>query len=213
MNHRPPPPRPSFYRAGTFEEEQNPDIAASRDFAFPPASGAYTTLPPGQSHGPQLPPRGNVPGEAPFSHLQFPPRGEKIAGSVDFRVSDYTLALPAVVGGTVLGPSFRIPKDQVGWLQNNEIYVLAPTAATHFSMAIRINNGPVPGYDDIQMPPGIAFFVRAGDDEMRIRVPNGALVSILFTNISGTAETVGGLLQGWSHPVSAEARVWGPEEG
>lgn len=205
------PPKPTFYRAGTFDEVQNPDIAASRQFDAPPASGGYVTLPPGQSGGPQLPPRGNVPADAPFARLQFPPRIEKIAGSVDFRESNYLLALPAVVGAIVAGPSFQVPRDQVGWLQNNEIYVLAPSALTHFSMAILINSGPVPGYDNIQMPPGVAQFVRVGDDEMRIRLPNACKVTTIFTNISGNPETVGGLIQGWYHPAAAEARVWGEE--
>ena len=198
-------------RKGTFDEVKNPDIAASRRFRFASAAGEYRTLPPSQSEGPQLPPRGVAPGDAPFSRIQFPPRIEKLPSSVDFRQQNFALALPAGVGSTVAGPSFTLPRDQVGWLQNNAIYVLTPTAATAFSMAILINGGPIPGFDNIQIPPGIANFVLLGDDDMRVRIPNNATVSTLFTNNSAAAWTVGGLIQGWYHPVSAEERAWGSD--
>ena len=204
-------PPGSLDRQGTFEEVRNPDIAAGRRFRFPPAAGEYRTLPPSQSEGPQLPPRGIAPGDAPFSRIQFPPRIEKLPVSTDFRQQNFALALPAGVGSTVAGPSFTLPRDQVGWLQNNSIYVLTPTAATAFSMAVLINGGPVPGFDDIQIPPGIANFVLLADDDMRVRIPNNATVSLLFTNNSAAAWTVGGLIQGWYHPVSAEERAWGPD--
>lgn len=202
----PGPPPGSFYRKGTFQEYQNPDIEAL-DFRFPPATGISVA----GGEGVQPPPHIDPPGAAPFVRLQFPPRIEKIAGSVDFRKQDYRLALPAGVGSTVDGPFFRLPQDQVGWLQNNLIYVLTPTAAILFSMAILINDGPVPGFDDIQIPPGLAQFVVLGDDDMRVRIPNAAKVSLRFTNILGVAATVGGLIQGWYHPLAAESRVWGDE--
>lgn len=205
------PPGGSLDRRGTFDPVKNPDIAARETFRFPGSAGDYRTLPPSQSPGPQLPPRGAVPAESPFSRVQFPPRMEKIQGSTDFRVQDFALALPAGIGSTVVGPSFTLPRDQVGWLQNNAIYVLTPTAATVFSMAVLINGGPVPGFDNIQIPPGIANFVLLGDDDMRVRLPNNCTVSLLFTNNSAPAWTVGGLLQGWYHPISSEERVWGTE--
>lgn len=202
-------PPGSLDRKGTFDEVKNPDIAASRTFSFPQASGGYQTLPRSESDGPQLPPRGNVPADAPFARVQFPPRMEKIAGSVDFRQQNFALALPAL--GVIAGPFFQIPRDQVGWLQSNLIYILAPVAASDFSMAIFINGGPVPGFDDIRIPPGIANFVVLGDDDMRIRLPNACLVTTLFTNRRAAAETVGGLIQGWYHPEASEQRVWGAE--
>jgi hypothetical protein len=201
-----PAPDTTLYRKGIFDPGRNPDIDAQRQFDAPPGSGQYVTLPPNQSPGPQLPPRGAVPSDAGYVRLQFPPRLEKLDGSVDFRKQDYHIVLP--IGATVQGPSFQVPEAQVGWLQNNDIYVLTPTAATDFSMTILINDGPVPGFDDIRIPPGIALFALLGDDDMRIRIPNHGKVSLRFTN-RGTAEVVGGLIQGWFHPLSAETFAWG----
>lgn len=158
-----------------------------------------------------MPPRAESATGAPFSRQVLPPWLVKLSTSTDFRQSNYTLALAAAVGATVAGPSFQLPKGMVGWLQVNEIYVLAPTAASTFSMQILINQGPVPGYDNIVMPPGVAQFVRAGDEDMAIRIPDGALVSTVFTNLAAVAVTVGGLIQGWYHPRAAELAAWGEE--
>lgn len=196
----------------SFDPRRASDIEATRRFDFPSPTGTVAIPSYGDS-GEMMPPvpREESAADAPFSRLIFPPRIEKLPGSTDFRVQNYQVALAGVVGAVANGPTFRVPQGQVGWLQNNEVYVLAPTGTTLFSMQIRINDGPVPGYDNIQMPPGIANFVRSGDDDMHIRIPNGGLVSIVFTNLNATALTVGGLLQGWYHPLTAELRAWGAE--
>lgn len=204
------PPKGSLDRRGIFDGVKNPDIASRDRFRFPRADGAILPPPGGIGVGPQPVPHADPPGQAPWSRLQFPPYLVKIPkASTDFRQTNYQVALPVGVGSVVAGPSFQLPKDSVGWLQNNTIYCLTPTGVTSFSLAIRINNGPVPGFDDIRITPGVANYVLLGDDDMQIRVPNGALVSTLFTNLGGTAETVGALIQGWYHPMSAEARIWG----
>lgn len=211
LSGRPPRPPGSLDRQGTFEQEKNPDIAASRNFRFPPASGSGRISTPGLGVGPQAPPSGAIPADAPFSRIQFPPRLEKITGSVDFRQQGYTFVLPAGIGSTVAGPTFQVPQGQVGWLQNNAIYVLTPVAVTSFRLTLFINDGPVPGFDDIQIPPGLANFILLGDDDMRVPIPNHGKVTSLFTNISGNAETVGALIQGWYHPLASEERVWGDD--
>jgi len=146
-----------------------------------------------------------------ISRIVFPPRIEKLAASVDFAVRDYIMVLPAVIGGIVqsVALSFTVPTGQVGWLQQFSLYTLTQTAATRAQWTVRINGGPVPGFDAAQNPPGIANFVYITSDDMRVRVPGGATIDIVVTNLSGAALTVGGDLAGWYHPESAEQRAWG----
>jgi len=186
------------------------DVSETQRFRFPNPSGQ--SPPPSFDTGssPQLPPRGEDAADAPFTRLIFPPRIEKLVASRDFNAQDYQMALAGVVGATVQSAnlSFTVPKDQFGWLQQFTLYILSPTANTRVRFQVRINQGPVPGFDNIENPPGVAQFILIGYDDMRVRIPTGATVDVLITNLSANAETVGGALGGWYHPEAAELRAW-----
>jgi hypothetical protein len=99
--------------------------------------------------------------------------------------------------------------DHVGWLQGFTLYLLSPLATTRLNWAVRINQGPVPGFDNIQNPPGVANFELIITNDMRIRVPNGATVDVAITNLDGAAVTAGSIIQGWYHPSTDELRYFG----
>lgn len=162
--------------------------------------------------GTRMPPVEQSAADAPFTRLVFPPRIEKLPESRDFNVQDYTLILPAGVGSQVQGPSFTLPASQVGWLQNSGLYLLTPTALTSVTLIIRINDGPIPGFDNLQNAPGIANLVLFPvEDDMRVRVPTHARVDCIIRNNNANGPwTVGAFLGGWYHPESAELRQWGP---
>lgn len=186
------------------------DVALSRAMQGVLPSG-MEQCPPVPDSGIMLPPRGPDIPVSSLVRLIYPPRIEKLAASIDFSVRDFAMVLPAGVGSTIVSAvlSFTVPTGQVGWLQQSSIYLLTPTAATTAQWTVRVNGGPVPGFDTTQNPPGIANFVYITADDMRIRVPSGATVDILITNLSAAGPwTLGGELAGWYHPIGAELRAW-----
>jgi hypothetical protein len=195
-----------------WDEARGRDVEAARSLDYGSPRGRAPLPSSGPPAGP-LPggPRGLDAADAGLVRLIFPPRLEKLVSSQDFNVQDYAITLAAGVGQTATSAAlrFQVPSGQVGWLQQAAIYALTPTAATLVQWTIRINGGPVPGFDNLQLPPGIANFVLIGFDDMRVRIPNGALVDVLITNLgAGGPWTVGGSLSGWYHPDVAEKRAW-----
>lgn len=197
-------------RLGFLDSERGRDIVTTRELDAPSPSGS-PAWPPPLDGGPRIAPRGQDAREANLSRLIFPPRLEKLASSKDFNVTDYAMTLAAGAGSFITSAALRftLPASQVGWLQECSLYFLTPTAATTVRFTVRINEGPVPGFDNLQIPPGIANFVLMPIDSMRIRVPDGATVDMLITNLgAGGPWTVGGSLSGWYHPDIAEQRAW-----
>jgi hypothetical protein len=166
---------------------------------------------PNRNAGPGMPPRVEAASDSPIIRVQQDPRIEKLRESVDFNAQNYALALAAGAGSVVAGPTFQVPQNQVGWLQSSGLYLLTPTAATSVTLQIRINSGPVPGFDNLQNVPGIAnFVVFPLEDDMRVRIPNNALVeTFIFNNNANGPWTVGAFLSGWYHPLAAEEQAWG----
>lgn len=159
--------------------------------------------------GPQLVAQVGTLADAPPVKLIFPPWVEKIGGiSRDFYGASYELTLPA--SGTVVLPAVTMPSDQVGWLQQFSAYVLSPVAATRITYTLRVNQGPVAGFDNYRMIPGVANFILLDNDDLRVPVPQGGSVDVLITNGRAVAETVGAKVAGWYHPLAAELAVWGP---
>lgn len=159
---------------------------------------------------PSVPP--SAPGAAPYSRIQYPPWQQKLPTSSDFVVLDYAMTLAAGVGSTITSASltFAIPASMVGWLQNFSLYVLTPTALTSVKWTVRINESPVPGWDNYQNSPGVANLYREDYSDLQIRIPNGAKVDIIITNLNANGPwTVGGKLAGWYHSQQDEVRYWG----
>lgn len=186
------------------------DVANARSISglLPSGEEQCATIP---GTGMLLPPRGPNIAESAITRLIFPPRLEKLAASVDFHAQDFNMTLAAVAGATVssVALSFTLPTGQVGWLQEFSLWLLTPTALTSASWQVRINDAPVPGFDNVQNPPGIANLIYITTDDMRVRLPNAARIDIVITNVNGNGPwTVGGDLAGWYHPEIAERRAW-----
>lgn len=187
-----------------------PDIEAGRDgWPGPGTGGLLTPAQPGHVR----PPEGARPGAGPFVRLVYPPRIEKLPVSQDFNVQDWNITLPAVVGATATSPAlvFQVPESQVGWLQELSVYCQGMTATTLFRATVRINEGPVPGFDDLQNSPGVANLYRDDKSDLRVRLPMRCRVDMVFTNLAAVAATIGGRLAGWYHPQADEIRVFGED--
>lgn len=190
------------------EQAAGVDVGTTRDMQFTSPDGLPDC--PADGGAPRLPPRGVSAGRMGLTRMVFPPRIEKLAVSVDFNINNYALILPAGAGNTVVLSGFQIPQGYIGWLQQTFLYTLAPTANTSASWMVRINGAPVPGFDNIQNPPGIANLLLMPTDDMRIRLTNGCVVDVVITNLNAFGPwTVGAGLSGWFHPEVAERRAFG----
>jgi hypothetical protein len=144
--------------------------------------------------------------------LIYPPWVEKLPESVDFNAQDFAIALAAVAGQTVTSANLRfaLPRGMIGWLQGFSIYLLTPTALTSVQWTLRINNGPVPGWENVQNSPGVANIYREDFTDLRVRIPTSGIVDVLITNLTAAGPwTVGGRLQGWHHSPEAESNRYG----
>jgi hypothetical protein len=155
-------------------------------------------------------PRAGGSADAPYTRIVYPPQVEKLPVSTDFRANNYQVALGANLEVTPAVWQFRLPTGQIGWLQQFAFYVLQPGVATSVRFSVKINNGPVPGWDNVLSPPGIANLIIIRDNDMRVAIPGGALVSVTALNLTANPETVGALIAGWYHPKAAEEQAWGP---
>jgi len=193
-----------------YDDLRDADVVAARGLDGPSPSGVLPCEPPDRARPPGIAPRAADIAHAGIVRAIQPPRIVKLASSTDFRINDNHLVLPAGIGSQVRSPSFTLPRGQAGWLQEWGMYVLAPDATTNAQWKILVNGGPVPGFDNLLNSPGILRLFLDGDDDMEVRLPTGAKIEMLITNLAASGPwTVGALLAGWYHPLATEEALWG----
>jgi hypothetical protein len=147
---------------------------------------------------------------APLVRTIYPPWQRKLPSSVDFNQNEFNAALAGVIGATVVPVEFTLPPTYLGYLTVFGIYILSPTVAQDVTFTLRINSGPVQGFDNVQFPPGVAnFVVQNFSDEPICWIPDGAKVDVLVTNGSADAWTVGAKIAGYFHARTEEQRIFG----
>lgn len=147
---------------------------------------------------------------APLTRNIFPPWVYKLPMSQDFNANVFSSVLAAAAGATVVPVSFALPGTMVGYVQIMGIYVLSPTNATDITFTLRINQGPVSGWDGIKPPPGVTNLTVQNFSDLQVRIPNGGLVDVLVTNNNASGPwTVGAKVAGWYHPLDEEQRIYG----
>lgn len=159
-----------------------------------------------------MPPGVSTPGGAPFQRSVFPWWQVKPPIAQDFNAQDFQIALPAGVGSTASSVplSFQMPETSVGVIQTMSLYILSPVAADLVQYMLRINQSPVGGWDNKQIVPGAANFVKENWTELHIIVPQTGLVDMLIINLGGTGPlTVGGQITGWYMSTADIARING----
>lgn len=144
---------------------------------------------------------------APLVRNIYPPWVFKLPMSKDFNRNAFTTVLAA--GATAELVSYQIPQAMVGWVQIFGIYILSPTALQSIVFTLRINGGPVEGWDNIVFPPGVANFIVQNFSELQERVPNSGLITVTAMNNGVGAFTVGAKISGWYHPETEEQRIYG----
>jgi len=147
---------------------------------------------------------------APFSRMVFPPWVYKLPISQDFNVNVFSSTLGAGAGSVIVPASFQLPIGMVGYVQIMGLYIQSPTNLTDITFQLRLNQGPVSGWDNIQFPPGVANFVVQNFSDLQVRIPNGAEVDVNVTNNSAAGPwIVGAKVSGWYHPEIEEQRIYG----
>lgn len=146
---------------------------------------------------------------APLVRNVYPPWVFKLPASKDFNRNGFASALAGVVGATVIPVTFALPPTFIGYVQIFGLYILSPTALQDITFSLRINGGPVEGWDNIQFPPGVANFVVQNFSELQVPIPDGGEVDVLVTNNSANAFTVGAKISGWYHSYVEEQRIYG----
>ena len=189
--------RRPVYLPGAFGGPVPPDVRAARDMGVlrQPFGGA-----------------GSGVGDAPYVRQIYPPWVYKLPSSTDFNANGFSEIIGAGAGTALVSAlvSFRVPADMVGYVQIVGLYVLTPTALTDLTFTFRINQGPVPGYDNLIPPPGVANFLVQNYSDVQVRIPSGSTIDLLIRNNgAGGPWTVGGKIAGWYHPQVDEERLYG----
>lgn len=134
-----------------------------------------------------------------------PPEG------IDF-FARMTGSLPAGAGSTlVLSPSppLRVLPDYAGVVAGVTIFVDAPTSSLDIYFSLRINGGPVQGWDRL------APFATAANAIIMpfpgtLQIPGNTQLDVLVTNNNASGPwNVGASIAGWSWPKIAEDITFG----
>jgi len=145
-----------------------------------------------------------------LARMLFPPYLYKLPSSSDFNQNNYATVLAAAISTQVVPVSFQLPQQSVGYLQQFGLYCLSPTNLTNVTFTIRINEGPVPGWDNVLLPVGVTNLTLQNFADLQIRLPNNCKVDVLVTNNAATGPwTVGAKIAGWYHTSQAEERMYG----
>lgn len=148
--------------------------------------------------------------QAPLVRPVFPPWVYKLPMSKDFNRNVYTSVLAAGVGATVIPVSFDMPPSFVGFCQIFGIYALSPLATTDITFSLRINQGPVEGWENVTLPPGATNLTLQNFSDLQVRMPDACTLDVIVTNNSAAGPwTVGAKIAGWYHPESEEQRIYG----
>lgn len=141
----------------------------------------------------------------------LPPSLYKLPHSQDFNVNDFAEVLPVGPGAFIspVGMQFTLPAQMVGWIGIFGIYIQAPTNLTVIQFSLTINGGPVPGYFNIQFPPGVANFVVQNFADLQVPVPSGGVIGVTIQNLTAAGPwVVGAKVQGWYHQLIEEQQYF-----
>lgn len=132
--------------------------------------------------------------------------------ATDFTAIDKATVVAAVAGTVVSlpGTQFRLPTgDFLAVVKAVTIFVNAPGLTLDVDFQVRVNNGPVPGWDRLSSFPRVAANLSI-DFGGTIFVPQGALIEMVAINNAATGPwTVGGQLTGWYLSKADIDRVFG----
>lgn len=108
-------------------------------------------------------------------------------------------ATVAVEANTDIGLVVDVPKNNIGIIRGLNIFISDMLTTTNVTWTLMVNNGPATGYNNISIFPRTSPFVGNSFDAF-VRVPQGASIRVVFSNVDGGSYTVGASVSGWSWP-------------
>lgn len=112
------------------------------------------------------------------------------------------------------GASVQLPKANTGYIRSVSINIANMLQTTNVTWTVFINTSPVPGFTNLSIFPRVADGV-TDEFDCVIRVSQGALVTIRYSNLDGGTYGIGASLSGWYQPLQSAARwtALGPPYG
>ena len=95
--------------------------------------------------------------------------------------------------------TFQVPDNSVLIVPGVTFYIDDMVQATNILFSCFENGAPVPGYNNVQIFPGVVARASQGFD-VTIRIHEAALFTVTATNVDGGAHLIGAAFQGWHMP-------------
>lgn len=123
---------------------------------------------------------------------QFNPEGD-----IDSAVAQSDVLIP--------GTTVRVPNGNIAVIRGLSLYIDNMLTTTDVRFTLRFDGNPVNGFSNLKIFPRVAPSVANGFDSI-IRVPNGAVITVTFTQVDGGSYKIGAAFSGWSWPITSGDR-------
>lgn len=133
------------------------------------------------------------------------PEVKPIPGAIQFRRN----VKFASAGAGQLEPAglqLQVPAQMIGVINVFGYGLLNMSPATDVYWTLLFDGVPVPGYEEVSPFPGLVPRLYNTESDLLIPFPQGAVISVRFTNVDGAAYDVGANYYGWYYTPEAAAR-------
>lgn len=136
------------------------------------------------------------------------PEVKPIPGAIQFRQSA-RFNSPGAGQVEPAGLRLKVPAQMIGVINVFGYGLLLMTPATDVFWTLLFDGNPVPGYEDVNFFPGLVPRITGTESDLVVRIPEGAEISVRFTNVDGAAYDAGANYSGWYYTPQAAARWLG----
>lgn len=128
-----------------------------------------------------------------------------IPDAVQFR-RNVQFASPGAGQVEPAGLVLNVPAQMVGVVRVFGYGLLQMTPATDVYWTLLFDGVPVPGYEEVRPFPGLVPRITGNESDIVVPFPQGAVISVRFTNVDGAAYVAGANYSGWYYTPEAAAR-------
>lgn len=135
----------------------------------------------------------------------YPPEIYPIPDAIEFNLEGDVATVIVQAGITIPNVTVQLGAGYIGIIRGFSIYIDDMLATTDVRWTLLLNGQPAPGYGNLRMFPRVAPSVSNGFDAF-VRVPDGNLITVVFSNVDGGTYRVGAAISGWMWPKSSGER-------
>lgn len=136
----------------------------------------------------------------------LPPWEYPIPGHQEFNTLGSHASTGAETDTAITDAEFDVPANMVARITGIIFYVTNLLTTSNLTFTVRINNGPVQGYNNVFIFPRAASSVSNAFDSY-VDVPTGAKLTVTFSNLDGGTYGIGAGLSGYYWPEVA-GKAW-----